>query len=273
MRRKPTITILLVGAMLMVMAASAHGASISRTAAGVTADLSYTVERSVVGSIVEVNDLVLTVTGPGRTPQTFDTGSLRYQFPDNHVDTRTALTIRDVNGDGEPEVFLDTYTGGAHCCYEVRVAWWSPDQGRYLLTDQFWGNGLPRLQNLNRDGVLEFVGWDDRFAYAFNASYAGSTFPARVWQFRNGRFVVVTRQFPAVGVRGMNRAWSKYVMLKREYPRDRVNALAAYLAGASTAGPRYRRIAWRRVVTAERKNPAILRGLKRGAIRLGYAVG
>src|SRR5689334_19050793 len=28
----------------------------------------------------------------------------------------SSLTIRDLDGDGEPEVLFDIYTGGAHCC-------------------------------------------------------------------------------------------------------------------------------------------------------------
>ncbi len=258
----------------LMVAGVANGATLSRTGAGVTADYTYTVDPSFgTAGWPTTQDQSLTVTAPGRPVQTFDTAALKFQVAENQIDPATALVVRDITGDGDPEILLTTYWGGAHCCYEAKVVWWSPASGRYVLTSQFWGNSFPRLQKLNADRVTDFVGVDDRFAYGFNASYASSTFPGRVWNFQNGRFVIVTRKFPAVGVRTMNQAWRNYVLLRRDSPRERVNALAAYLAGASDAGVKYRRAAWKRVANAERAHPAVLRGLKRGVVRLGYAVG
>src|SRR5262245_46897289 len=34
---------------------------------------------------------------------------------------RPSARVRDLDADGEPEVFLDTYTGGAHCCSVTHV--------------------------------------------------------------------------------------------------------------------------------------------------------
>ncbi len=266
-------TVLVVGLVILGGAATAQGASITRTAGGVTAVLDYTVERPISDTYVVADGLSLTVTGPGRAPQTFGTAALRFDFPENELAVASALTIRDLDGNGDPEVLLTTSTGGAHCCNEVRVAWWSAAKGRYVVTSQYWGNTLPRLQDLNKDGRPEFVGFDDRFAYALNASYASSTFPRRVWVFRSGTFVVVTKKYPGVGVLSMNRAWSNYMLLRRIGPKERFNALAAYLASAATAGPRYRKIAWSRAVRFEKGNGVQLAAVRRQVIRLGYGVG
>ncbi len=252
--------------------AQARTESVTRTAGPITATLSYT-NNDQPSDVLRVADLELTVTASdGRPARTFSTADLDYEYPDNMIEPATVVTVRDVNGDGDPDVLVDTYWGGAHCCFETRLVTWSAPQGRFVLTSQLWGNTRPTLRHLNADGIPELVGYDDRFAYALGASYAASIFPARVWVVRGSRFVDVSTRYPALGVRSMRYAWAAYVRVKRIDRTSRANALAAYLAGASNAGPAQRRLAWRRAVAAEARTPAVLRSVRRQLERWGYRV-
>src|SRR5207244_6092806 len=115
------------------------------------------------------------------------------EYPD--LSKPSGVRFRDLDGDGEPEVLLDFYWGGAHCCWYTNVYWYAPRLGTYRLTRGFWGNLDPKLVDLDHDGRPEFKTGDDRFAYAFT-SFAGSVFPPRILRFHHGRFVDVPRRFP-----------------------------------------------------------------------------
>jgi hypothetical protein len=105
-----------------------------------------------------------------------------------------ALHIRNLDSTTEPEVLVDFFTGGAHCCWSTAV--FSYAKGGYLARTRIWGNGFYRLLDLDGDGRPEFVGDDDRFAYTF-AAYAFSLRPVRIFDFVGHRFVNRTRRFPA----------------------------------------------------------------------------
>ena len=107
-----------------------------------------------------------------------------------------ALTVRDIEGNGEPDVILDLYTGGAHCCSVLQVYAWDPATMTYTVTGHDFGDPGARITDLAGDGHLEFESADDRFAYEFGA-FAFSGLPMQIWRFSGHRFVDVTRQFPA----------------------------------------------------------------------------
>ena len=44
--------------------------------------------------------------------------------PDSAERSRRILKVADLDGDGEPEVLVDTFSGGAHCCLTTRVERW-----------------------------------------------------------------------------------------------------------------------------------------------------
>ncbi len=251
-------------------ATSASAASIKRTSGKVTATLNYTNDRAPYGGYVTATGLDLVVQTRGRPVNRITGKGLHFRAPGNVIQPRTALVVRDITGDGDPEILISTFTGGAHCCFETRVVRWMPKAGRYVVSKHDWSGAAPKIQLLNRDRVPEFVGYDMRFAYLLDASYADSMFPPRVWNYRNGRFVEVTKRFPAVSVRGMNRAWAAYQRLRTRQTTARGNPLAAYLAAASNAGPAHRRAAWNRAIAAERNNPSMIDRVRWELRRLGY---
>lgn len=93
-----------------------------------------------------------------------------------------------------PEVLLSSFTGGAHCCNQVRVltsdssglTWQTVEMGAF--------NGTPgAAEDIDFDRRYEYITADDRFLYTF-ASYAGSAAPAQIWQLEGNHFVDQTHQ-------------------------------------------------------------------------------
>lgn len=113
------------------------------------------------------------------------------------ADPQRAIAIRDLEGNGEPVVVVDLFSGGAHCCWaSVLVRLTDTDPG-YAMLAHTWGNGGYALKQLDGDGVADFRADDDRFAYRF-APYVASYRPPRIFNLRGSRLVDVTRRFPAL---------------------------------------------------------------------------
>ncbi|NOY98190.1 MAG: hypothetical protein GXP40_03160, partial [Chloroflexi bacterium] len=83
------------------------------------------------------------------------------------------LTGSDLNGDGYPEVIIETYSGGAHCCFGTQV--YSLGATPVLILQKPESNAGGQFQDLDGDGVYEFVTYDDLFAYQY-CPYAVSPF-------------------------------------------------------------------------------------------------
>ena len=90
-----------------------------------------------------------------------------------------ALKVRDLDADGEPEVVVDLFTGGAHCCLDSLVYRFRAANGTYASLEHNWGNPGYRLVDLGRDGVPEFDSADDRFTDQFGP-FAASWPPERI---------------------------------------------------------------------------------------------
>src|SRR5205085_4620672 len=140
-----------------------------------------------------------------------------------------AIRVRDLDRDGEPEVLVDFYSGGAHCCFYTDVYRYVPRLRTYRPTIGFWGNLGVRIVDIGLDGVPEFRTADDRFAYAFT-SFAGSTFPIRILRFDHGRFVDVTRRFPKLVRPDAAELFALYRSERRRADGDVGGILPAWLA-------------------------------------------
>jgi hypothetical protein len=106
-----------------------------------------------------------------------------------------SVTAADLDGDGEPEVVVDVFWGGAHCCTISRMLRW--DGARYVPLDHNWGNTSYRLEDVDGNGRPELVSADDRFSYLYG-SYAATVRPVQVFALQGGRLTDVTRSFPAL---------------------------------------------------------------------------
>ena len=152
--------------------------------------------------------------------------------------SRPRLTVRDLDADGEPEVRVDTYTGGAHCCFQTRFFRWLPGRQAYGMTFRNWLDAGYRAVNLDRQGAIELLSSDARFGYVFTA-FAASPFPVQIWEFDGGRLRDVTRAFPALVEQDAKQLWRLYQRERRD--EDVRGVLAAwqadqYLLGREDAG-------------------------------------
>jgi hypothetical protein len=142
---------------------------------------------------------------------------------------KQALQVVDLNGDGEPEVLVDAYTGGAHCCAITELAAFNGTG--YGIQELFWGDPGYELQDLNGDGRPELVSFDDAFAGAFS-SFAASVFPPYVVDYDpsvQGALRDVTRQFPAL-IRKNQRSALRALRRARRQHYETLGAVAAYVA-------------------------------------------
>jgi len=94
------------------------------------------------------------------------------------------LTGTDLTGEGHPDVVIETYTGGAHCCFSTHVYDLGPVMTKMLETPVSNCGGA--FEELDGDGVFEFVTCDDSFAYVYCA-YAGSPLVKVIYQYEPGR--------------------------------------------------------------------------------------
>jgi hypothetical protein len=155
------------------------------------------------------------------------------------------LAIRDLDGDGEPEVLLDLYTGGAHCCFYTVILRY--DGQRYRGTVAFWGDPGYELRDIDRDGRPEFITGDDRFAYAFT-SYAGSVLPILIRRYDHGALTDVTNEYPALVRSEANSLWREYLRDHRSRDTDVRGLLSGWLADEYRLGRQEE--GWRRIEAA-----------------------
>jgi hypothetical protein len=139
------------------------------------------------------------------------------------------LQVVDLDADGEPEVLVDTYTGGAHCCALTEILRF--DGTSYAPFEASWGNLGYDLRDLDGDARPEFVTADDAFSYAF-ASFAGSFHPPLVLDYdaaAPGSFRDVTRRFPALARRNARAALHALARARHAH-FETLGPVAAYVA-------------------------------------------
>jgi hypothetical protein len=147
------------------------------------------------------------------------------------------VRVVDVNATGEPDVLLDAYSGGAHCCYVLELFRYDAASKSYTELQRDWGDPGYRLEHLEHSKRYEFVSADDRFAYEF-APYAYSGLPLQIWALGAHGFVNITRQYPALIARDAA-VWLKAWRSNRSlgYGNGELAAWAAdeYLLGKGSA--------------------------------------
>jgi hypothetical protein len=137
------------------------------------------------------------------------------------------LLIRDLDADGEPEVLVDLFSGGAHCCW--LTVFFRYDGHGYVKTTHVWGDPAYELKDLDGDRRPELVSADDRFAYEFTF-YAASALPVQIWHYYRGTLIDVTSNYPALVRKDAATLWSEYLQTRHGSGADVRGVLAAWLA-------------------------------------------
>jgi hypothetical protein len=143
------------------------------------------------------------------------------------VASQHVLSLKNVWGDSVPEVILDTYTGGAHCCFESSIV--LTDGGHAGRTiSHLWGD--PGYKLISHAGAVAFRTADDRFAYEFT-SFAGSGLPIQIDQIgANGRMNDITGTRPDLITADAKVYWKAYTSERGKPDGDIRGVVAAWCA-------------------------------------------
>jgi hypothetical protein len=141
------------------------------------------------------------------------------------------MSLRDLDADGEPEILLSAYSGGAHCCVYSLVYRFVAFGNTYERISWPWGDPGYVVRDLNKDRQPEFVSGDNRFTDLFT-SHAASAEPIAIYQLGETSFVDVTRKFRGA-IRAHARRLLRFYRRELREPRDNRDVrglVAAYVA-------------------------------------------
>ena len=160
------------------------------------------------------------------------------------------LMLGPLAKNGPVVAFLQTYTGGMHCCQQLRVIVRSADGLKVVELGGYDGAEFGWPKDIDGDGIRDFVVSDDRFLYAFE-SYAASVAPPKVLNVIDGavRDVSAEPRFAQVFVKAASSA--RKACTGEDYPNG---ACAAWAAAAARLGAL--EAVWPVILTEYRKEPA-----------------
>lgn len=98
------------------------------------------------------------------------------------------LTGTDITGEGNTDVVIEGFSGGAHCCFSEIVYDLGPEVNEVLYTHG--SNCGGRYEDLDGDGVYEFITCDDLFAYSY-CPFVYSPAPMVVMKYEPNRKMYV----------------------------------------------------------------------------------
>jgi hypothetical protein len=105
------------------------------------------------------------------------------------------LSGTDITGEGNPDIIIQTYSGGAHCCFDTFLYDLGTDLTEIPVHASPGGNQCGRFEDLDGDGIYEFLSFDDSFAYRYCA-YAGTPVVRVVLKYEPGEgYVPASHEF------------------------------------------------------------------------------
>ena len=187
--------------------------------AGIRTEVSY-VERN-----YQFERTRVTIVRHGKTVLS-DAPLARLRCRDCDTFRPTGITIKDLDG-GEPEVIVELFTGGAHCCASTLILRWNG--AKYEPAFFIWGNYGYEFDDLDGDGRPEISAFDERFVYRYT-SYVDSAAPIQIWHYENNRVIDVTRDYHAVVLDQSRALLRDYQGLRKEQGAGLRGYAAAYVA-------------------------------------------
>ena len=148
---------------------------------------------------------------------------------------RPAVQVVDLEHTGDPDVVLNLYSGGAHCCTVIQIFSFDPGASRYVETERVFGDPDARIVDLRHDGRFEFLTADDAFAYRFT-DFAASGLPIEIVTFAGGHFTDVTRNYPALVAKDAAFWLRAFKSQARQGYPDSVGVIAAWAADEDLLG-------------------------------------
>src|ERR1700729_2173087 len=107
----------------------------------------------------------------------------------------TSVHVLDLEHDGQPDVVLDLYSGGAHCCFIEQIFSFDPGTMTYVKTQRDFGDPGEQIVDLGHNGQFEFLTGDALFAYG-SPVFGASGLPIEILSFSARHFYNVPRRYP-----------------------------------------------------------------------------
>ena len=133
-----------------------------------------------------------------------------FSFPDDPAEAETAKAKKalalirntsDKTGDGVPDIMLDFFSGGAHCCFSTYFV--NLGEPPTVIERIDTENASLSPISVNPKGGLRFQTHENAFAY-WNIFFAGSPMPLVILEFVNGElrpnFSLTRKRPPALAV-------------------------------------------------------------------------
>ncbi|NEP40726.1 MAG: hypothetical protein F6K25_16350 [Okeania sp. SIO2G4] len=149
------------------------------------------------------------------------------------------VQLLDLDGNGESEVLVDLVTiNNSDVVFDSGtyslIYLYEPTRNKYSMLRHFWGNVNYRLTDLDKDNIPEFKSVDGRFANVFS-NRNDARFPIRIWQYRQGEMLDVTRQYPVQINTSASELWLEFYQRSSQNQNVK-GVLAAYLANKYLLG-------------------------------------
>ena len=149
--------------------------------------------------------------------------------PGSEGSGQTSIHVLGLEPGGQPDVVLDLFSGGAHCCSIEQIFSFDSGTMTYVKTERNFGDPGVQILDLKHNGRLEFLTADDSFAYEFT-DFAASGLPIRILTFSNRHFTNVTRSFPGLIANDAAKWLSAFKSMAAQHYQDSVGVIAAWAA-------------------------------------------
>jgi hypothetical protein len=173
----------------------------------------------------------VTVTAPGRAPLVMR-GAQVWPSAEHHIG------VGRLDRAGNLFVELQSFTGGAHCCNEIRVAVIEPRRIRLVELGAWDGEPGAMPRDVDDDGVVDWVQQDDSFLYSFEAYAVSARRPPQISTSVNGRaegrLRARPRSRPGFSTRAGRVPAAPCLTRRRRTPT--IAACATYVASAARFG-------------------------------------
>jgi hypothetical protein len=142
-----------------------------------------------------------------------------------------SVQVKDIEANGEPDVLLALYAGGANCCFLEQVFSYDPGTLTYSEAQWNFGDFGVNVKDLGHNGKDEFEGANYEFKYKFTDG-AASGEPIQILSFSGGMFHDVTKQYPALIAKDA----AKWLRAFKSNLQDGVGLIAAWAADEDLLG-------------------------------------
>ncbi|MEI6915805.1 MAG: hypothetical protein WCL39_11785 [Armatimonadota bacterium] len=158
--------------------------------------------------------------------------SIAYTNPDSCDETvvwsrktypMTSIHVVDLNNDQCPELYINEFSGGAHCCSQHIVLQLDPVKPKVTKLLDWDGQDVDMIypggyEFLSGSNYAEIITADYRFRYFSDLSFGTSPAINKIFSFRGGKYVSATSEFPDRVRKWRQEQYDKVLKLKNSLP-------------------------------------------------------